>query len=87
MRVEPTNEAVSDGRRGTWMNGWTDGRKIAFDLTIDLEELPDFSVFLFLWQQHTAGESVPAPIRLVTTVEGRVGALQIIKSLMLAQCY
>lgn len=42
---------------------------------------------LFPWQHHTAGESVSAPIRLVTAAEDRVRASQIIKSLMLAQCY
>ena len=42
---------------------------------------------LFLWQLRTAGECVSAPIRLVTTVGDRVRASQIIKTLMLAQCY
>lgn len=42
---------------------------------------------LFPWQHHPAGESVSAPIRLVTAAEDRVRASQIIKSLMLAQCY
>lgn len=70
----------------TWTHRWKGGSKFAFDVPIDLWRSL-WLLGLFPWQHHTAGKSVSAPIRLVTAVEDRVRASQIIKSLMLAQCY
>lgn len=83
--VKQPNNTVLNGRSGC-MNGW---KEIKLPVTnywfmkIFLTSLSS----LILWQHHTAWESVSAPIRLVTTVGDRVRALQIIKTLMLAQCY
>lgn len=68
------------------MGGWEEAILPLTWLLIH-EDLSKFWVSSFPWQHHTAGEAVSAPIRLVTAAEDRVRASQIIKSLLLAQCY